>query len=76
MKHGNKNFKLAPSLYNLKDLPGMTAIPDNIPNMAEVEKGVWMPARPLGYYSWRSRLRLAWMVFTGRADVLVWPGGQ
>jgi hypothetical protein len=35
-----------------------------------------MPARPLGYYSLRSRIRLAWMVFTGKADALVWPGGQ
>lgn len=33
----------------------------------------WEPTRPFGYYSLRSRLRLAWMVFTGRADALRWP---
>jgi hypothetical protein len=36
----------------------------------------WVPARPLGYQSFRSRLKLAWMVFTGRADALVWPENQ
>ena len=41
---------------------------------AEVEKGKWAPARPLGYDSFRSRLRLAWMVFTGKCDALKWPG--
>lgn len=30
--------------------------------------------RPYGFYSMRSRLRLAWAVFTGRADALFWPG--
>lgn len=33
----------------------------------------WVPARPLGFASFRSRLRAAWLVFTGRADALVWP---
>lgn len=31
------------------------------------------PARPYGYYSLRNRLRLSWMVFTGKADALRWP---
>lgn len=34
---------------------------------------MWVPARTIGYFSWRQRLRLAWMVFTGRADALTWP---
>jgi hypothetical protein len=34
--------------------------------------GSWMPARPLGYDSLSMRLRLAWAVFTGRADALFW----
>lgn len=33
----------------------------------------WVPARPEGYASLRHRLRAAWLVFTGRADALVWP---
>ena len=36
----------------------------------------WVPARPLGYASYTLRFRAAWLVFTGRADALVWPGGQ
>jgi hypothetical protein len=34
----------------------------------------WVPARPLG--GLQSRFKLAWMVFTGRADVLHWPGQE
>lgn len=33
--------------------------------------GRWVPARPLGGWG---RWRAAWLVFTGRADALVWPG--
>lgn len=33
----------------------------------------WKLARPLGYPGGiRRRLRLAWKVFTGKADVLIW----
>jgi hypothetical protein len=35
--------------------------------------GNWGPARPLGYYSLRNRLRCALAVFTGKADAVVWP---
>ena len=31
------------------------------------------PARPLGFYGLRWRLKLALAVFTGRADALYWP---
>ena len=33
----------------------------------------WRPARPLGYPSLGNRIRSAWLVFTGKADVLLWP---
>lgn len=33
----------------------------------------WHPARPIGLFSVKSRICLAWEVFTGRADVLRWP---
>lgn len=36
----------------------------------------WVPARPLGYYSLRNRIKCAWLVFTGKADALVWPMDQ
>jgi hypothetical protein len=36
----------------------------------------WVPARPMGYQSFGARLKAAWLVFTGRADAVIWPGGQ
>lgn len=43
-------------------------------NLTTVEvNGRWVPARPLGYHSLRTRLTLAWLVFTGQADALTWP---
>lgn len=38
--------------------------------------GGYIPARPMGYASFKQRFKCAWMVFTGKADALVWPGGQ
>jgi hypothetical protein len=38
--------------------------------------GRWVPARPVGYLSLGWRIKLAWMVFTGKADAFVWPEGQ
>jgi hypothetical protein len=32
------------------------------------------PARPFGEFGLRSRLALAWAVFTGRADAVFWNG--
>lgn len=40
---------------------------------AEVAPGRWEPARPFGFFSIQSRVRLAWDVFTGQADALYWP---
>jgi hypothetical protein len=39
----------------------------------QVKGGDWEPARPYGLYSISNRLRLALMVFTGKADALRWP---
>jgi len=38
----------------------------------------WVPARPLGLLGLELRIRLkaAWVVFLGKADVVVWPEGQ
>jgi hypothetical protein len=42
--------------------------------------GKWIYARPLSYrkkyLSLWQRLKRAWAVFTCRADVFIWPGGQ
>lgn len=34
--------------------------------------GRWVPCRSEGFASWRNRIRAAWLVFTGRADALLW----
>lgn len=36
----------------------------------------WVPARPEGYQSLWSRLYCAWLVLTGKADAVIWPGNQ
>lgn len=41
---------------------------------AGLPDGRWVPARALGFQSLRYRLRATWLVFTGRADALTWPG--
>lgn len=41
--------------------------------------GKWVPARPFPrrwLYELRYRLRGAWLVVCGKADVFVWPDGQ
>lgn len=34
--------------------------------------GRYVPSRSLGFASFRSRWKAAWLVFTGRADALLW----
>lgn len=36
--------------------------------------GRWVPARSLGFMSFGHRVKAAWLVFTGKADALTWPG--
>ena len=40
--------------------------------------GLWALARPLSWpgINLRKRLSAVWMVFTGRADVLIWLGDK
>lgn len=40
----------------------------------QLPDGRWVPARPLGFASLLQRFRCAWLVFTGKADALTWPG--
>lgn len=63
-------MKKAPNIMGL-----METITTANSTQAEID-GKWVPARPEGYFSIRSRIRCAWMVFTGQADALVWPSGQ
>lgn len=48
-------------------------------NQVELKVGgrsVWAEARPVSINSWKMRFILAWKVFTGQADALVWYGNQ
>jgi hypothetical protein len=58
-----------PNLWTLKELLSSVNA-----NAAQIAPGEWVPARPLGFPSFPSRVRCAWLVFTGRADALLWPG--
>lgn len=64
-------MKNAPTLYSLGRLIAST----NSGCQAGIGQR-WVPARPMGFYSIGNRLRCAWLVFTGRADAVTWPGGQ
>jgi hypothetical protein len=57
--------KQAPSIFKLNDL-----MECDWPQ-AEIN-GKWVMARPLGLDTIPNRFRCAWLVFTGRADALVW----
>lgn len=36
----------------------------------------YVTGRPIGLQTIFGRLHCAWLVFTGQADALTWPGGQ
>ena len=59
-----------PSVWTL---PAITQHIVNNQTSARVN-GQWVPARYKGFCSLGNRLHCAWLVFTGRADALVWPG--
>ena len=58
----------APNIISVKELHSWN-------NDAEIN-GKWVPARPIGLHSLANRIRLAWLVFTGKADALIWPENQ
>jgi hypothetical protein len=60
----------SPSIYKLKDLLKI------VNQIQTCIKGKWVPARPLGLSSLVYRFRCTWLVFTGQADVLIWPEDQ
>ena len=60
----------APSLWTLGTLLKVAG------TVSAKVNGRWVSARPIGLDSWQNRFRLAWMVFTGKADAVKWPEGQ
>lgn len=62
-------MKKAPSRFNAYEL-----IEKDWPSRTKVDGYAgWVPARPVGYFSLIERIKCAWFVFTGKADVLFWP---
>jgi hypothetical protein len=62
----------APNTYTADHIKHEHCVQAGLPD------GRWVMARPMGWSGLclRMRLRAAWLVFTGRADVLMWEGGQ
>jgi hypothetical protein len=63
-------MKKAPNLYTIDDIfvycEHHSTLIDN----------VWVPARPIGYFILKYRLKLAIGVFLGKYDALKWPCDQ
>lgn len=45
-------------------------------SQTKLDDGRWVPARPLRQHLFGIRLRAAWLVFSGRADAVRWPGQE
>ena len=67
---GGKMFNKAPNIFRLFDFHSQIL---HGPNQQEHSPGVWYPARPIGYFSIKHRLKCAWMAFVGNADLIIWP---
>lgn len=63
-------FQNVPTVYKLEQLKELDSC------KKEIKPGRWVTARPMGWQGLclRRRLKLAWEVFMGRADVLRWEG--
>lgn len=67
----------APTIYKLRELQNLCNT-DTMASFNSPATGVqvWVPARPEGLYSIGNRIKAAWLVFTGKADAVIWPGDQ
>lgn len=61
----------APNLFTLRQVVDLAQGADT-----KLIDNRWEPCRPFGFYSICHRVKCAWMVFTGRADAVTWPGDQ
>ena len=66
-------MRKAPSIYKLQDLAQRV---NDRECLSGTKDGKWVPARSLGYFSLAHRAKCAWMVFTGKADCVIWPNDQ
>lgn len=63
-------MKKAPNLIKVEELQNWSV------SMLDARTGNWIPARAEGYYSLWNRLKMAYLVFVGRCDALMWGGNQ
>lgn len=59
--------------YSLKRLLELTS------SVSGQINGKWVPARPkapTGLFAWKIKIKSAWKVLTGKADIFIWPEGQ
>jgi hypothetical protein len=57
-----------PSIVDAYELIGRA------PENSALVNGRYVPGRSMGWPSFTQRIRCAWLVFTGRADALIWEG--
>jgi len=60
----------APNIFKLESFHSQI-LHGNV--LSEISPGRWIPARPLGYFSIKHRIKCAWIAFTGRGDIILWP---
>jgi hypothetical protein len=58
------------------NISSLGAVMEGVRSVSTLIDGNYVPARPLGFRSFPFRVKAAWLVFTGRADALIWPAGQ
>lgn len=67
-------MKNCPKVYNLMSLISQV---QNTNTFRRVKVGrssyTTIPARPLNFFSIPARLKAAWLVYTGKADAVIWP---
>lgn len=58
--------------YSLWTLLQMREYLKNPPLETKPEEGFWWPAKPVRYISKWNDLKLAWLVFTHKAEAITW----
>lgn len=70
-------MKQCPKIYNLLSLVAQVNSTDTFRRVrAGRSSSTIIPARPVNLFSLRNRFKAAWLAFTGKADVVIWPEDQ
>lgn len=68
-----KSTMKCPNVWKLHDLGDHLMRGDTL---CTGHDGKWVRSRPAGYPALRQRFKAARLVFTGKADAVIWEGGQ